>query len=291
MELAELEIFRAVARTESVTRAAHALARVPSNVTTRLRQLEDSLGVTLFLRENKRMTLTPDGHRLLAYAERLLALAEETRQAMRADTPAGRLRLGAMESAAASRLPQPLASLHAQWPDLAIDLRTGTTQWLAGQVAACRLDCAVIAHPAASPADTVMAPLDASLRGAYLYSEELLLALPPGHPPARTPQDVRMRTLAAFAQGCTYRLCAEQWLDMAGVRVIEMASYHAMMAGVLAGSAMAILPRSVLALHPGAALVRTVPVRTVPCFLIHRDGYDSAARLALLRALQAPPAP
>ncbi|WP_233750675.1 LysR family transcriptional regulator, partial [Bordetella bronchiseptica] len=125
MELAELEIFRAVARTESVTRAAHALARVQSNVTTRLRQLEDSLGVTLFLRENKRMTLTPDGRRLLAYAERLLALAEETRQAMRADTPAGRLRLGAMESAAASRLPQPLASLHAQWPDLAIDLHTG----------------------------------------------------------------------------------------------------------------------------------------------------------------------
>ena len=61
MDLAALEIFRAVALEGSVTRAAERLGRVQSNVTTRVQQLEEQLGATLFLREGKRMVLTPAG--------------------------------------------------------------------------------------------------------------------------------------------------------------------------------------------------------------------------------------
>ena len=75
MELSDLRIFTAVVREGGVTRAAKRLHRVQSNVTTRVRQLEEDVGVALFTREGKRLVLTPAGHVLLDYADRLLALA------------------------------------------------------------------------------------------------------------------------------------------------------------------------------------------------------------------------
>lgn len=116
MDLSSLEIFRAVAGEASVTRAAQRLQRAQSNVTTRIRQLEEDLGVELFLRDGKRMSLTERGSQFLAYAEQLLALADEARQSMHPAEPGGRLRLGSMESTAASRLPALLATYHKACP-------------------------------------------------------------------------------------------------------------------------------------------------------------------------------
>src|SRR3989338_10998107 len=87
LDLAALDIFRTVAAEGSVTRAAERLQRVQSNVATRVRQLEADLGPPLFLREGKRMALTPEGEVLRGYADRLLALAEEARQGLRAGPP------------------------------------------------------------------------------------------------------------------------------------------------------------------------------------------------------------
>ena len=66
MEFAELRIFQAVAEEGSLVKAAERLNRVPSNLSTRLRQLEDKLGVELFLRERQRLHLTAAGHRPMA---------------------------------------------------------------------------------------------------------------------------------------------------------------------------------------------------------------------------------
>src|SRR5215831_1005236 len=108
MDLSGLRIFSAVVRQGGVTRAAEQLHRVQSNVTTRIRQLEDELGVALFLREGKRLQVTPAGRVLLDYADRLLALADEARRAVQDERPRGLFRLGAMGSTAAVRLPGPL---------------------------------------------------------------------------------------------------------------------------------------------------------------------------------------
>lgn len=134
MDLSSLEIFRAVAHEASVTRAAQQLQRAQSNVTTRIRQLEEDLGVELFLRDGKRMSLTERGSEFLAYAEQLLALADEARQSMHPAEPGGRLRLGSMESTAASRLPALLASYHKACPRVALEVSTGT-------VARCSMGC------------------------------------------------------------------------------------------------------------------------------------------------------
>src|SRR5215470_7605284 len=101
MDLTDLRIFRSVVQAGGITRAAEQLHRVQSNVTTRIRQLEVELGVALFLREGKRLQVTPAGRVLLDYADRLLALADEARRAVQDERPRGQFRLGAMESTAA----------------------------------------------------------------------------------------------------------------------------------------------------------------------------------------------
>ena len=106
MDLSDLRIFTAVVREGGVTRAAEKLNRVQSNVTTRIRQLEEDLDVALFIREGKRLHLAPAGQVLLGYADRLLALADEARSSIRDPRPRGLFRLGAMESTAAVRLPK-----------------------------------------------------------------------------------------------------------------------------------------------------------------------------------------
>ena len=67
MELSDLAIFRTVAREGGIVRAAKRLNRVPSNVTTRIKQLEASMGVPLFSREGRRLALSQSGERLLDY--------------------------------------------------------------------------------------------------------------------------------------------------------------------------------------------------------------------------------
>src|SRR5437588_13057059 len=82
VDLTDLGIFNTVVRVGGITRAAERLHRVQSNITTRIRQLEHDLGVSLFIRESKRLHLTPAGHLLIDYADRLLALADDARNAV-----------------------------------------------------------------------------------------------------------------------------------------------------------------------------------------------------------------
>ncbi|MBG6637281.1 LysR family transcriptional regulator [Pseudomonas aeruginosa] len=271
MDLSSLEIFRAVAHEASVTRAAQQLQRAQSNVTTRIRQLEEDLGVELFLRDGKRMSLTERGSEFLAYAEQLLALADEARQSMHPAEPGGRLRLGSMESTAASRLPALLASYHKACPRVALEVSTGTSRALFDGVRARRRDWALVA---AGPGWA--GELDGSgLRGEPLFREELLMILPAEHPPVHDVAEVRLRTLAGFARGCTYRQLAEDSLGTP-LTVQEVGSYHAILACVAAGACVGVLPRSVLQLL-GTPPLRSLPLAEVDTWLVWREGYATAA--------------
>ena len=271
MDLSSLEIFRAVAHEASVTRAAQRLQRAQSNVTTRIRQLEEDLGVELFLRDGKRMSLTERGSEFLAYAEQLLALADEARQSMHPTEPGGRLRLGSMESTAASRLPALLASYHKACPRVALEVSTGTSRALFDGVRARRLDCALVAaRPGLGGAQAWRRP-----GGGPRVREELLMILPAEHPPVHDVAEVRLRTLAGFARGCTYRQLAEDSLGTP-LTVQEVGSYHAILACVAAGACVGVLPRSVLQLL-GTPPLRSLPLAEVDTWLVWREGYATAA--------------
>jgi DNA-binding transcriptional LysR family regulator len=238
MELTDLHIFRTVVEAGGVTRAASKLHRVQSNVTTRIRQLEDELGVALFLREGKRLQLSPAGAVLLGYADRLLELAREARDALHDTTPRGLLRVGSMESTAAVRLPGPLSAYHRRYPQVTLELHTGNTRHLVAQVLGGELDVALMAEP-----------VDARLERMPAFLEELVIVAEAGHPPIESPADVKKRALLAFESGCAYRKRLEDWLGSDGLmpdRIVELTSYHAILGCAVAGMGIGILPRSVL---------------------------------------------
>jgi DNA-binding transcriptional LysR family regulator len=287
MDHATLEIFRTVAGEQSVTRAAELLGRAPSNVTTRIQQLENDIGVALFQRETKRMVLTPEGATFLDYVERILNLADEARQVVNPTEPLGVLRLGSMEATAATRLPVPLADFNAKYPKVKIDLTTAPTRQLAEALLAQRIDCALVAVPEdewwLSSSDVDMVPL---------FCEELVLLLPPGHPEIEKPGDIRPEALAAFASGCTYRMLAEDWASgMAAqrgrLRLQEVKSYHAMIACVAAGACFSVLPRAVLDSVPNIDRFTIKPLTEVKTYLISRLGYRTAAFTELRATLVA----
>lgn len=282
MDLADLRIFRSVVEAGGITRAAERLHRVQSNVTTRVRQLEDELGVQLFIRDGKRLHLSPAGSLLVGYAERLIALAEEAREAVQDSRPRGVLRLGSMESTASVRLPVVLADIIRRYPELKLELRTGNTQTLAPAVLHGELDAALVAEPVAP------APFDK----AAVYDEELVIIAAAGHPPIRSPQDVGNLAVLAFEHGCAFRKRLEDWFAHHGQlpdRIVEMSSYHAMLGCAVAGMGISLMPRMVLQTFPDAALLSVHPlppeIAYAQTVLIWRKGARSPKINALLEAL------
>jgi DNA-binding transcriptional LysR family regulator len=220
-------------------------------VTTRIRQLEDDLGVPLFLRQGKRMQLAPAGRTLLDYAEQILALSERARAAVQDRTPRGLLRLGAMESTAAVRLPGPLAAYSRRYPDVRLELRTGNPTQLATAILSDEIDAALVAEPV--PA--------AQFESIVAFREEPVIVAAKGFPPLG-PKQVP-RCVIVFEHGCPHRKRLEAWCEASGElpeRVIELGSYHAMLGCVLAGMGAALLPRSVLATFPESRRLQVFPL-------------------------------
>jgi DNA-binding transcriptional LysR family regulator len=283
MDSESLRIFCAVASELSVTQAAARLGRAPSSVTTRIQQLEADIGAELFVRTNKRMALTAAGERFLDYAQRLLALAEEARHVVTGGREGGTLRVGSMESTAASRLPALLAAYHAGHPATQLALSTGPSRPLIEQVRTGLLDCAFVALPPSFGGAAELEEL--GLASTAVWREELCLLLPASEGQARRAADVRTRSLAAFPQGCTYRAIAEEVLGVAGStqwRVQEMSSYHTMIACVAAGACVTLLPASVLALSDAPATLKALSVGQVDTLLVWRTGFDVPAFQHLL---------
>src|SRR5690349_6958713 len=118
MELIDLQFFRAVAESGGITRASERLHRVQSNVSKRIRGLEEELGIPLFDRDGRGVRVTEQGRVLLDFACRMLSLAEEAKATLRAAAGNGVLRIGSMEGTATLRLPLPLAALRVGHPQV-----------------------------------------------------------------------------------------------------------------------------------------------------------------------------
>jgi DNA-binding transcriptional LysR family regulator len=277
MDFVDLKVFKSVVDEGGIIKAARKLHRVPSSVTTRVKQLETSLGVTLFHRDRQRLHLSPTGELLLAYAERLIQLSDEARAVVSGGMPQGALKLGALESTTASRLPRILADFHRRYPEVRLELTTGTNDDLMNRVADRRLDAAFTAEP---PAVRV-------LEHVPVFTERLIVISSSDHPPIRRARDVEGASLIAFPEGCAYRRVLQRWLgrdSLATLRVLELNSYHAIVACVSSGAGIALVPESVLDTMPDTPVLRhAIPKAqaniTTP--LVWRHGEISPSVLAL----------
>ncbi|MGG4775039.1 LysR substrate-binding domain-containing protein [Paenalcaligenes sp. Me52] len=286
MDSETLRIFTTVATELSITHAAAHLGRAPSNVTTRIQQLEADLGSELFVRTGKRLTLSAAGQTFLDYANKLLALEAEARHVVTGGLDGGTLRMGSMESTAASRLPALLANYHAKHTNTQLQLSTGPTRALIEQLRTGLLDCVFVALASSTDADVLLDEL--GLQAMPVWTEELLLLLPSSESAVMQVSEIQTRTLAAFPLGCTYRGIAEQILGMADTpewRVLEIASYHAMIACVAAGNCVTLVPASVLKLAGVPENMPTLKVASVNTLLVWRKGYDVPAFRSFLALL------
>jgi DNA-binding transcriptional LysR family regulator len=282
MNFADLQVFKSVVEEGGVIRAANKLHRVPSAVTTRIKQLEASMGVKLFHRDRQRLHLSPAGELLKDYADRLIRLSDEARDVVSGTKPRGVLRLGALESTTASRLPPILSSFHARYRDVRLELVTGTNDALLKQLVERQLDAAFIAE----------SPPPKAFDHIPVFAERLTLISSLDRQPIRRAGDVHDDSLIAFPEGCAYRRVLQRWLgrdSLATFRVLELSSYHAIVACVTAGAGIALMPESVLDAIPQAKVQRhAIPKAqgqiTTP--LVWRRGAISPSVLAL-RALLA----
>ncbi|MEG5266184.1 LysR family transcriptional regulator [Pseudomonas sp. JDS28PS106] len=283
MDLVQLEIFKAVAEQGSISAAAQLIHRVPSNLTTRIKQLETDLGVDLFIRENHRLRLSPAGWNFLDYARRILALVEEARVAVSGDEPQGPFALGSLESTAAVRIPALLARYNQQYMKVELDLSTGPSGAMIDGVLSGRLVAAFVDGPVLHPA----------LDGVAVFGEEMVVIAPLNHAPVKRARDVNGENIYAFRANCSYRHHFERWFsDDSAVpgKIYEMESYHGMLACVSAGAGLALMPRSMLESMPGCATVSVWPLqesfRSLQTWLIWRRGTVSQSLTRFVELLE-----
>ena len=292
MDASDLKMFEAVARLGGIGRAALELNTVQSNVTARVRSLEQELSTRLFERHARGVTLTAAGLRLLPYAAEISdLLARARRSAMDDGTPKGPLAIGSLETTVAIRLPRIIASYAAAWPDVDLTLRTGTSAELVTRVLARELDGAFVAGPVDH----------ADLAQEIVFREELVVVTAPTidalqQMGAALQQIGRAGALKILVLrvGCSYRQRLETVLATRGivdVRVLEFGSLDAIVGCVSAGIGITLLPRAVVAeaARGGEVRLHDLPQQEamVDTLFIHRrDGYVASALLAFMRVVR-----
>lgn len=285
MDVTDLKVVDAVARHGSMNKAASELNTVQSNVSARIRSLEDELGVALFQRSAKGVQVTPAGRRLLPFAARLSKLLLDASSAARDDGhPKGVLEFGTLETTLALRLPRLIAQFAKAYPEVRPVVRTGTTCSLIQGVIDCKLEGAFVAGPVNHP----------ELHSEVAFREELVLVTSPALHNLDEVASVENLKTVVFRLGCSYRQRLDTLLTSLGVLApepLEFGSIEAIVACVSAGVGVTLLPRGVAAnaAREGLVAVHELPaelaqVETV--FVRRNDGYFSTALATFLRSVR-----
>ncbi len=123
-----LRCFVTIAELRSFTRAAAALHRTQSTISTQVRRLEEIAGQTLLQRSPQEVLLTRAGEDFLGYARRIVALHDEALDVVRAQSVSGRVRLAVMDDYATVVLPETLARFARSHPEVELEVTTGFTR-------------------------------------------------------------------------------------------------------------------------------------------------------------------
>ena len=152
MDTRQLKTLVSIAMHGTFIKAADAVSLTPSAVSQQIQALEVELGTALFERSSRPPKLTPQGLQVLEMARDILKREEETKASLRGDRIAGTLMLGSVRSSALNLLPQAIVTMRNQYPNLKTNLRVSLSSPLIADVAAGRLDAALVAeHVAISP--------------------------------------------------------------------------------------------------------------------------------------------
>ena len=194
-----LRAFIAVVDQRSFTRAASALNRTQSAVSTQIKRLEHQIGLTLLDRSTTHVDVTAAGESLVGYARRILSLGEEAIQRLHEHEVVGRVRLGVMEDYGTIRMPVLLKSFALAYPGVEIQMETGLTATMVERVGS-DLDIVIAMHPAGERSGALLNKERAIWVGSPLLDVKSSEPLP----------------LALYHSGCLFRKWALEALDRAG---------------------------------------------------------------------------
>ncbi|HDC4366811.1 TPA: LysR substrate-binding domain-containing protein [Enterobacter chengduensis] len=180
MQFRQMRHFIVVAEELHMHRAAERLNMAQPALSQQVKALEERLGVTLFSRANRRLTLTPAGEAFLVKARLAISLTEQAvldaRQTARGEQ--GVLNLGCVSSAMFDgKLPAVLRQIHTRWPAITMSLMTGNVQTLYAAVQSNQLDVAIIRAPLPP-----LPSLPEDLQSRPFTREKTVLALYRQHP-------------------------------------------------------------------------------------------------------------
>lgn len=243
MEFRQLNTFVTVAKLNNFTQAADQLGYAQSSVTSQIQLLEKELGVRLFERIGKSISLTPQGEKLLIYAKQILKLCDEAKNVVTAsDLLRGTLTIGSIESLCAVRLPQLFKEYHKRYPEVEIILKMGSCNEFKSLLQENQIDVAFF--------------LDQKLCVPELASEleqlePLCILAAPEHPLTRNPE-VYPENLAGYPlilteTGCSYRTLFLKILAESGITpksILETGSIQTIKQLTMSGLGVTLLPRA-----------------------------------------------
>jgi DNA-binding transcriptional LysR family regulator len=201
LDLELLRSFVSVVDAGGFTRAGERVHRTQSTVSQQIKRLEEDVGQPLLNRTGKDVTPTEAGERLLSYARRLLALAEEARDVLARPGAEGAVRLGIPEDFAAYRLTKLLATFARSHPGLRLDVRADQSAYLRNGLERGELDLALLKR-------------DAGEKGAIaVWPERVHWVTSKSHP---VDSKIGSVPLIGFPAGCLYRSRAIHALESSG---------------------------------------------------------------------------
>ena len=257
-----LQVFHAVAKHLSFTKAAEALFMTQPAVTFQIKQLEERFNSRLFERGHGRIALTPAGHVVLDYAERILALSAEldTRLKEMTGEIGGPLLIGASTTIAESLLPQVLGDFKSKYPRVQPRLMVANSETVENRVAEHTLDIGFIEAP--SHLQNVVTDV--------CCEDELQAVCAPSHPLARlktaTPKQLVQYPFINRELGSGTREVIDQYFHQSGIEpqslnvVMELGSPEALKGLVATGLGFTIMSRVVVAKETRLGQLVRVPL-------------------------------
>jgi DNA-binding transcriptional LysR family regulator len=244
-----LQVFHAVAKQLSFTKAAETLFMTQPAVTFQIKQLEEHFSTRLFERGHGRISLTPAGEIVLEYAERILSLSAELDTRLREMTGrlSGPLLIGASTTIAEFLLPRVLGEFKSVHPDVQPKMAVGNSEAIENRVAEHTLDIGLIETPSHLPA----------LLTEVCCADELQVIVSPKHALARlksvTPRQLVSYPYVSRETGSGTREFTDLYFRKAGISpaelkvVMELGSPEALKGVVGTGLGFAIMSRTTVA--------------------------------------------
>lgn len=233
MEINDLRIFQMVAKEESISKAALKLGYAQSNISMRIKVLENELKTPLFIRNNKGITINSEGKKLLEYAEKIIKLVEEATEEFNVSKIKPSLKIGATQTISASRIPKLFALFYEKNPGVSLVLKTEKQEVLLESLAEDYIDGAFIHGE----------HINSKFKEVFSFKEEVVLI---------SSKDIDYATKPIIVNtdnSCPYRSLVGKWANENSFKptaIIEFDTLEAILNGVTEGLGASLLPRSVL---------------------------------------------